>query len=38
MLRWDARNEDKGKHGKFENMWKGYMVSISSFSLLFSEV
>ena len=23
VLKWDARNEDKGKHGKFENMWKG---------------
>ena len=23
MLKWDARNEDKGKHGKFENLWKG---------------
>eukprot|EP00253_Pinus_taeda_P003166 PITA_03166 len=20
---WDARNEEKGKHGKFENLWKG---------------
>ena len=23
MLNWDARNEEKGKHGKFENLWKG---------------
>eukprot|EP00253_Pinus_taeda_P018289 PITA_18289 len=23
VLRWDARHEDKGKHGKFENLWKG---------------
>ena len=23
MLRWDARNEEKGKHGKFDNLWKG---------------
>jgi len=23
VLRWDARNEDKGKHDKFENLWKG---------------
>ena len=23
VLHWDARNEDKGKHGKFENLWKG---------------
>eukprot|EP00253_Pinus_taeda_P016379 PITA_16379 len=23
VLRWDARNKDKDKHGKFENLWKG---------------
>eukprot|EP00253_Pinus_taeda_P025533 PITA_25533 len=23
VLQWDARNEDKGKYGKFENLWKG---------------
>ena len=23
VLKWDARNEDKGKHDKFENLWKG---------------
>ena len=23
VLKWDARNEDKGKHGKFDNLWKG---------------
>jgi hypothetical protein len=23
MLKWDERNEDKGKHAKFENIWKG---------------
>ena len=23
VLRWDARNEEKGKHGKFENLRKG---------------
>ena len=23
MLKWDSRREDKGKHGKFENLWKG---------------
>jgi len=23
VLKWDARNEDKGKHRKFENVWKG---------------
>lgn len=23
VLQWDALNEEKGKHGKFENLWKG---------------
>eukprot|EP00253_Pinus_taeda_P012194 PITA_12194 len=23
VLKWDARNEEKGKHGKLENLWKG---------------
>ena len=23
VLKWDARNEEKGKHEEFENMWKG---------------
>jgi hypothetical protein len=23
VLKWDARNEDKGKNAKFENLWKG---------------
>jgi len=23
VLRWDARNKDKCKHDKFENLWKG---------------
>jgi len=23
VLQWDATNTDKGKHGKFENLWKG---------------
>ena len=23
VLKWDSRHEDKGKHGKFENLWKG---------------
>ena len=27
-LKWDARHEDKGKHGKFEHLWKGpYQIS-----------
>ena len=28
VLKWDARHEYKGKHGKFDNLWKGpYTVS-----------
>jgi len=23
VLKWDARNEEKGKHGKFDNLWEG---------------
>jgi hypothetical protein len=23
VLKWDARNEDKGKNGKFDNIWMG---------------
>ena len=23
VLKWDARVEDKGKHGKFNHLWKG---------------
>ena len=23
VLRWDARRDEKGKHGKFDNMWFG---------------
>ena len=23
VLKWEARIEEKGKHGKFENIWKG---------------
>jgi hypothetical protein len=27
VLRWDAKNEDKGKHGKFDSLWRGpYMM------------
>ena len=22
MLKWDSRREDKGKHGKFDLLWK----------------
>jgi len=28
VLKWDSRRQDKGKHGKFENIWKGpYIIS-----------
>jgi len=28
VLRWDAWNEEKGKHGKFDNLWEGpYKIS-----------
>ena len=30
VLKWDARCEDKGKHGKFDELWKG-PYSISAF-------
>ena len=30
VLRWDARKEQKGKHGKFENLWLGPLM-ISKF-------
>jgi hypothetical protein len=23
VLKWDARNEDRGKHGKFDHLWLG---------------
>jgi len=23
VLKWDSRREDKGKHGKFDNLWQG---------------
>ena len=23
VLQWDAPHEEKGKHGKFDNLWKG---------------
>jgi hypothetical protein len=29
VLRWDYRNEDKGKHGKFYSLWKGpYTIQV----------
>ena len=27
VLKWDARHEDKGKHGKFEYLWKALIRS-----------
>ena len=30
VLRWDARKEQKGKHGKFDNLWLGPFI-ISKF-------
>ena len=26
VLKWDSRREDKGKHGKFDFLWKGPYV------------
>jgi len=26
VLKWDARQEDKGKHGKFDNLWLGPLI------------
>ena len=26
MLKWDSRREEKGKHGKFDFLWKGPYV------------
>ena len=26
ILRWDARKEQKGKHGKFDNIWFGLFI------------
>ena len=31
VLKWDARHEDKGKHDKFDELWKG-PYSISAFA------
>jgi hypothetical protein len=30
VLKWDFRNEDKGKHGKFDSLWKG-LYTIQAF-------
>ena len=26
VLRWDSRREDKGKHGKFDSLWRGPFI------------
>jgi hypothetical protein len=26
VLKWDSRNEYKGKHGNFDNLWKGPFI------------
>ena len=27
VLKWDSRREEKGKHGKFDNLWQGpYLI------------
>ena len=26
VLKWEARIEEKGKHGKFKNIWKGPFI------------
>ena len=28
VLRWDARKDEKGKHGKFDNLWIGPFIVI----------
>ena len=28
VLRWDARNDEKGKHRKFDNLWLGLFIII----------
>ena len=29
VLKWDSRREDKGKHGKFDFLWKGpYVIQV----------
>ena len=30
VLKWDSRREDKGKRGKFENLWKGPFIISSA--------
>ena len=28
VLRWDSKREDKGKHGKFDNLWFGPLAIV----------
>ena len=28
VLRWDSRREEKGKHGKFDNLWFGPLAIV----------
>ena len=31
VLKWDSRREDKGKHGKFDNLWLGpYLIHFAA--------
>ena len=37
VLKWEARREDMGKHGKFDSIWSGpYRVSASKGENVFS--
>ena len=36
VLKWDSRREDKGKHGKFDFLWKGRMSSTHSEVIMLS--
>jgi len=30
VLKWDSKNEEKGKHGKYDSLWKGpYKIEAS---------
>ena len=33
ILKWDSRREDKGKHGKFDNLWKGPYIIQSAIGI-----
>ena len=36
ILKWDSRREEKGKHGKFENLWKGRYIHAERVKMHFS--